>query len=173
MARDPESLGSSSKSLTTLFWNLGNWDRGKNWLMPSFIDPDKICYKENKPDVFPDHVPELQMLKNIMMVCEAGTLGPHREYVESHGWSLCFNDAKDLCCLARLGMDGKIVQITGPQEENKKTFGMVQTEKFHLQSLRSHGERQFSEALMQHPRQVILVGMWKQNLRTWKEPEYR
>ena len=30
MARNPESLGSSSKSLTTLFWNLGNWKRGKN-----------------------------------------------------------------------------------------------------------------------------------------------
>ena len=127
MARNPESLGSSLKFLTTLFWNLGNWNRGKNWLMPSFIDPDKICYKENKPDVSPDHVPEnnnlfLQMLKNlrahIMMVCEAGTLEPHRQYLESYCWSLCFNDAKDLCCLARLGMIGKIAQIAGPQEDN-------------------------------------------------------
>ena len=58
MARNPESLGSSSKSLSTLFWNLGNRNRGKNWLMPSFIDPGKICYKENKPDEFPDHLPE-------------------------------------------------------------------------------------------------------------------
>ena len=56
MARKPESPGSSSKSLTTLFWNLGNWKRGKNWLMPSFIDQDTICYKEEKPDEFPDHV---------------------------------------------------------------------------------------------------------------------
>ena len=66
----------------------------------------------------------LQMLKNlrdhIMMVCEAGTLEPYRQYLESHGWSLCFNDAKDLCCLARLGMNGKIVQIGGPQEENQE-----------------------------------------------------
>ena len=128
MARNPESPGSSSKSLTTLFWNLGNWKRGKNWLMPSFIDPDKICYKENKPEEFPDHVSEnnnlfLQMLKNlrahIMMVCEAGTLEPHRPYLESHGWSLCFNDAKDMCCLARLGMNGKIVQIA-PREEKQE-----------------------------------------------------
>ena len=29
--RNPESLGSSSKSLTTLMWNLGNWRRGMNW----------------------------------------------------------------------------------------------------------------------------------------------
>ena len=28
--RNPESLGSSSKSLTTLLWNLGNWRRGEN-----------------------------------------------------------------------------------------------------------------------------------------------
>ena len=68
MARNPESLGTSSKSLTTLFWNLRNWSRGKNWRMPSFIDPDKICYKEDKPDLFPEHSPEdnnlfLQMLK--------------------------------------------------------------------------------------------------------------
>ena len=45
MERNPESLGSSSKSLTTLFWNLGNWRRGENWRLPSVIDPDKIYYK--------------------------------------------------------------------------------------------------------------------------------
>ena len=49
MERNPESLGSSSKSLTTLFWNLGNWRRGDNWRLPSVIDSDKIYYKENKP----------------------------------------------------------------------------------------------------------------------------
>ena len=53
-----------------------------------------------------------------MLVCEAATLEPHKEYLESHGWCLCFNDAKNLRCLARLGMHGKIVQIGGPQEEN-------------------------------------------------------
>ena len=69
MARNPESLG-SSKSLSILFWNLGNWSRGKNWLMPSFVNPDKIYYKENTPELFPDHVPKnnnlfVQMLKNL------------------------------------------------------------------------------------------------------------
>ena len=34
MERNPESLGSSSKSLTTLFWNLGNWKRGKTGVCP-------------------------------------------------------------------------------------------------------------------------------------------
>ena len=80
---------------------------------PSVIDSDKIYYKENKPDEFPDHVPEnnnlfLQMLKNLrahlMLVCEAATLEPHKEYLKDHGWSFCFNDAKDLCVLARLGI---------------------------------------------------------------------
>ena len=127
MERNPESLGSSSKSLTTLFWNLGNWRRGENWRLPSVIDPDKIYFKENKPTEFPDHVPEnnnlfLQMLKNLrahlMLVCEAATLEPHQQYLQDHGWSFCFNDAKDLCVLARLGKNGSIVQIGGPKEDD-------------------------------------------------------
>ena len=70
MERNPESLGSSSKALRTLFWNLGNWRRGENWRLPNYINSDKIYYKENKPTEFPDHVPEnnnlfLQMLKNL------------------------------------------------------------------------------------------------------------
>ena len=126
MQRNPESVGSSSKSLTALFWNLGNWRRGLNWHLPNFIDPDKIYYKENKPEQHPDHTPERnnlfwQMIRNLkahlVMICEAGTLEPRKEYLESNGWSLCFNDAKDLCCLARLGVEGKIVQIAGPQED--------------------------------------------------------
>eukprot|EP00434_Breviolum_minutum_P035546 symbB.v1.2.031468.t1/scaffold3657.1/size52529/4 len=125
--RNPESLGSSSKSLTTLMWNLGNWRRGMNWRLPSVVDEDKIYYKEHRKEKFPDHVEEnnnlfLQMLKNlrahIMLVCEAGTLEPHQKYLQDHGWSLCFNDAKDLCVLARLGKDGSIVQIGGPKDDN-------------------------------------------------------
>ena len=136
MERNPESLGSSSKSLTTLFWNLGNWKRGKNWLAPSFIDQDKIYYKEQWPDEFPDHVPEnnnlfLQMLKNlkahgshIMLVCEAATLEPHKEYLESHGWNLCFNDAKDLCCLARC-----TARLFRLEDHKTKTSGPVVTDR--------------------------------------------
>ena len=142
MERNPESLGSSSKSLTTLFWNLGNWRRGENWHLPSVVDPDKIYYKENKPDEFPDHVAEnnnlfLQMLKNLrahlLLVCEAATLEPHQKYLQDHGWSFCFNDAKDLCVLARLGEKGSIVQIGGPKEDDvwsgpnrKVSFGIFE-----------------------------------------------
>ena len=142
MERNPESLGSSSKSLTTLLWNLGNWKRGENWRLPSIVDPDKIYYKENKPDKFPDHVPEnnnlfLQMLKNlkahITLVCEAATLEPHEKYLRENGWSYCFNDAKDLCVLARLGKDGSIVQMGGPKEDDpwsrpnrKVSFGIFE-----------------------------------------------
>ena len=142
MERNPESLRSSSKSLTTQFWNLGNWRRGENWRLPSVVDPDKIYYKENKPDEFPDHVAEnnnlfLQMLKNlrahIMLVCEAATLEPHQNYLQDHGWSFCFNDAKDLCVLARLGKEGSIVQVGGPKEDDvwsgpnrKVSFGIFE-----------------------------------------------
>ena len=33
---------------------------------------------------------------------------------------MCFNDATDLCCLARLGVDGSIRQIAGPNEKNSE-----------------------------------------------------
>ena len=88
IARTEDSVGTSSKSLTTLFWNLGNWNRGKNWTVPSFIDYKKRYYKEEKPDLYPDHVPEnnnlfLQMIKNLgadlVLNCEAGSLVPYRE----------------------------------------------------------------------------------------------
>ena len=95
-------LGSSSKSLTALFWNLGNWRRGEDWLIPSFVDFNKLYYKEEHPDTNPDHVPEnnnllLQMVKNLrahmILICEAGTLVPSRGYLEKYGWTLCFSDA--------------------------------------------------------------------------------
>ena len=41
--RNPESFGSSSKSTTTLFWNLGNWSRGSNFRVPAELD-----YKNTK-----------------------------------------------------------------------------------------------------------------------------
>ena len=53
-----------------------------------------------------------------MLVCEAATLEPHQEYLKAHGWSFFFNDAKDLCVLARLGKNGSIVQIGGPREDD-------------------------------------------------------
>ena len=87
MARNLESLGSSSKALVTLFGNLGDWRRGENWLVPTLVDYDKLYYKENHPGTYPDHAPEnnnlfRQVVKNlrahIILVCEAGTLVPYR-----------------------------------------------------------------------------------------------
>ena len=33
-------------------------------------------------------------------------------------WKICFNDSTDLRCLARLGVDGSIIQIAGPNEKS-------------------------------------------------------
>ena len=90
--RNPESLGSSSKVLIVPVWRLGNWKRGENWLFPSFVDQNKISYKEDKPNKFPDHNKQtnkneknlfLQMVgsskAHVILVCdsEAGSLKPY------------------------------------------------------------------------------------------------
>lgn len=46
---------------------------------------------------------------------------PYRGFLEKYGWTLCFNDAQDLRCPARLGKDGSIKQIAAaPQEESQE-----------------------------------------------------
>ena len=127
--RNPESVGSSSKSITTLFWNLGNWNRGLNFRVPAELDYKKLHYKEMNPERYPDHVPEdnnlfMKMVKNfrghIILNCEASSVVVHKDYIEKNHWKMCFNDATDLCCMARLGVDGKIRQIAGPNEEKSE-----------------------------------------------------
>ena len=127
--RNPESVGSSSKSITTLFWNLGNWSRGLNFRVPAELDYKKLFYKEMSKERYPDHVPEdnnlfMKMVKNfrghIILNCEASTLLTHQDYIEKNGWKMCFNDSTDLCCLARLGYEGSIRQIAGPNEKNSE-----------------------------------------------------
>ena len=127
--RNPESVGSSSKSITTLFWNLGNWNRGVNFRVPAELDYKKPHYKEMNQERYPDHVPEdnnlfMKMVKNfrghIILNCEASSLLTHKEYIEKNGWKMCFNDSTDVCCLARLGVDGSIRQIAGPNEKNSE-----------------------------------------------------
>ena len=127
--RNPESVGSSSKSITTLFWNLGNWNRGVNFRVPAELDYTKLFYKETNQERYPDHVREdnnlfMKMVKNfrghIILNCEASSLLTHKEYIEKNGWKMCFNDATDLCCLARLGVDGSIRQIAGPNEDSSE-----------------------------------------------------
>ena len=161
VARNPETVGSSSRSLTVLFWNLGNWQRGINFRVPSDLEYQNLFYKEERPDTYPDHVPEnnnlfLQMIKNlrahIVLNCEATTLLPFREYLEKHHWTLCFNDATDLCCLARAGLGG---QIGGPNGRHKMTYGMVQNVVFHLPFLILSGARLSLVVLMQLQQVVI------------------
>ena len=91
----------------------------QNWIIRSYFT--------RKFERYPDHVPEdnnlfLKMVKNfrghIILNCEASTLLPHQEYLQRYGWTMCFNDATDLCCLARLGVDGSIRQIGGPNEKS-------------------------------------------------------
>ena len=91
ISRDKDSVGSSPKSLTVLFWNLGNWQRGNNWKVPSNLEYQKLFYKENKPDEYPCHIPQdnnlfLQMVKNLrahfILNCEATTLLPYHQYLE-------------------------------------------------------------------------------------------
>ena len=127
--RNPESVGSSSKSITTLFWNLGNWNRGVNFRVPAELGYTKLFYKERNKERYPDHVPEdnnlfMKMVKNfrghIILNCEASSLLTHKEYIEKNGWKMCFNDSTDLCCLARLGVDGSIRQIAGPNEKSSE-----------------------------------------------------
>ena len=127
--RNPESVGSSSKSITTLFWNLGNWSRGSNSRVPAELDYKKLFYKEMKPERYPDHIPEdknlyMKMVKNfrghIILNCEASSLLTHKECIEKNGWKMCFNDSTDLRCLVRLGVDGSIRQIAGPNQKNSE-----------------------------------------------------
>ena len=127
--RNPESLGSNSKSIIILFWNLGNWNRGVNFRIPAELNYKKFHYKEMNQERYLNHVPEdnnlfMKMVKNfrghIVLNCEASSLLIHKEYIEKNGWKVCFNDSIDFCYLARLGVDGNIRQIAGPNEKNSE-----------------------------------------------------
>ena len=103
-----------------------------------------------------------------MLVCEAATLEPHQKYLQDHGWSFCFNDAKDLCVLASLGKDGSIVQIGGPKEDDvwsgpnrKISFGIFEI---------CWGQASPDQPL-QHQVLVTSIEMWRQIWLTWKEQE--
>lgn len=110
--RDEKSVGTSSKSLTTLFSNLGNWREVRiGFFLHSLTTRRSTTRKTNQmciqimfqrtTNLF------LQMIRNLsghlVLNCEAGSLLPYKNFFKELGWSLCFNDAQDLCCLARLG----------------------------------------------------------------------
>ena len=139
--RNPESVGSSSKSITTLFWNLGNWNRGSNFRVPAELDYKKLHYKEMNQERYPDHVPEdnnlfMKMVKNfrghIILNCEASSLLVHKEYIEKNHWKMCFNDATDLDWESMETSDRLLDQM----RRILKTFGMVQNVVFRLQFLK-------------------------------------
>ena len=58
---------------------------------------------------------------NVILACGAGGLKPYEKYLEEFGWTLCFHDAENLCCLARLGQEGSIQQIAGRREVDPST----------------------------------------------------
>ena len=114
--RNPESVGRSSKSLSVLFWNLGNWSCGTNFKVPSNVEYNNLFYKEEKPAEYPDHVPEannlfIQMVRNlrahIVFNCEASSLLPYRTYLEKYGWTLCFL-MMQLTCVVWLELEWKV-----------------------------------------------------------------
>jgi len=68
---------------------------------------------------------------NAILACGAGGLKPYEKYLEEFGWTLGFNDAENLCCLARLRQEGSIQQIAGRREDDPSTRESL------MQSLRS------------------------------------
>ena len=124
----------SSKSLSCMFWNLGNWQRkthSKNWL-PEHLEK----FRPNiRFDLNTDHEPSgdkpfcnryfVSAIKNlrahIFLNCEASSLYENRARLEELGWNTRFNDFANLMCAARLGKDGYIKQIAGYSTDDKDT----------------------------------------------------
>ena len=75
--------------------------------------------------------------------------------MESYGWTLCFNDAQDLCCLARLGRMDQSSKLLDPKKNHKKTFGKAQIDVYRLQFLKLYGGNPKKRALM--PRQALEI----------------
>ena len=100
------------------------------------------------------------MIKNlrahVVLNCEATSLLPFHEYLEKYNWTLCFNDATDLRCLARLGVGGSVRQIGGPNEKNQDDVwnGPKRRVSFAI-FLRLSGVRLFPVELMRHQKEVI------------------
>ena len=118
----------SSKALSVMFWNLGNWQRvihGKEPLPANLekfrpnirADIDelhKVLDLTKRPgynNFFTTAVKNLS--SHLFLNCEAATLVPVKERLEEAGWTLCFNDWQDLLCAARLGTNGYVKQIAG------------------------------------------------------------
>ena len=124
----------SSKSLSCMFWNLGNWQRkthSKNPL-PEHLEKFRPHIRfdlntEQKPigdkPLYNNYC--VTAIKNlgahIFLNCEASSLYENRERLEESSWKTCFNDFTDLMCAARLGKDGYITQIAGYSTDDDNT----------------------------------------------------
>ncbi len=162
-ARNEETVGVSSKSLTVLFWNLGNWSRGVNFRVPSDTEYQKLFYKENKPDEYPDHVEEANnlflLVKNlrahVILNCEATTLLPHREYLEKHDGS-CVLMMRQTCVvwqgLVLMALYDKLVDRT---RRIMMTYGMVQNVVCRLLFSKLSGVRLFPVEPLQRQKEGI------------------
>ena len=124
----------NSKSLSVMFWNLGNWKRrifNKEPLPPNLekfrshirADLDTEHQKlQNKPAYNNFFVSTVKNLKAHMFInCEAGSLYDSQDLLKETGWSICFNDWQDLMVAARLGRDGHIKQIAGYKTDMEDT----------------------------------------------------
>ena len=131
---DLEHPHRSSKSLSCMFWNLGNWQRKTHSKNPVPEHLEKLR-PHIRFDLNTDHQPIrdkplynnyfVTAIKNlrahIFLTCEASSLYENRELLEESGWRPCFNNFTDLMCAARLGKDGYITQIAGYSTDDDDT----------------------------------------------------
>ena len=100
----------SDRDIAELFLSAGFMDRSEKQIgtFSNFLNQSHCSgpphYKKMFPDMFPGHVPESNILfsqririlrAHLVLNFEAGSLLPYNEYLEEHGWSLCFNDVQD------------------------------------------------------------------------------
>ena len=146
--RNPESVGSSSKSITTLFWNLGNWNRGVNFRVPAELDYKKLHYKEMNQERYPDGEklsrPHLFELRSILLI---DTRSTSRRMV-----GRCASTIQQIFVVSPdwVSME-ELDRLLDQTRRTLKTFGMVQNVVFPLQFLRSLGARPFLEVHLLFP----------------------
>ena len=90
--------------------------------------------------------------------------------LENHWWALCFNDSQNLCCLARLGVEGSIRQIGGPYESSRcHRSGMAQNVECHLPFLKLFGARELSPKHLHRHHVAIFPEKKTKNRKWWLE----
>ena len=116
----------STKTISCMFWNLGNWNRKYHSKCPLPEHLEKFR-PHIRFDLDAEHNPigEKPLYNNffvaavrnlaahLFMNCEAASLFEHRKRLEESGWTTCFNDFTDLMCAARTGKDEYVKQIAG------------------------------------------------------------